>query len=239
MLHILVLLFSITTLAGFTIRYTVPNEENEIILLVDVSDTEAVVQADRDAFIQTFLDDNQLKYNSYKVGVVTFGFDQNYAVPLTNEIDTIYDAYKEADLPDTSATNIASALKYAKTLFSDLETGTGKIVLVTDGKETDEEANAVIRSIVAQGTISVDTAYVHSAYEGQDVQIVGITMPEYHVAVGSQCEITVSIQSKNEIDVMMGLTDNGILGGVKQQALTQGLNTVSFSYTIIVTYERK
>ena len=58
-LHILVLLFSITTLAGFTIRYTVPNEENEIILLVDVSDTEAVVQADRDAFIQTFLDDNQ------------------------------------------------------------------------------------------------------------------------------------------------------------------------------------
>ena len=233
-LHILVLLFSITTLAGFTIRYTVPNEDNEIILLVDVSDTEELAQADRDAFIQTFLDDNQLKYNSYKVGVVTFGFDQNYAVPLTNEIDGIYDAYKAADLPDTSATNIASALKYAKTLFSDLETGTGKIVLVTDGKETDEEANAVIRSIVAQGTLSVDTAYVHSAYEGQDVQIVGITMPEYHVAVGDQCEISVSIQSKNEITVMTGLTDNGTLDmaqGIKQQTLIEGLNTVTFTHT--------
>ena len=69
---------------------------NEILLLVDVSDTEERAKARRDEFVRTVLADG--RYDGYKMGVVTFGFTQNYAVPLTYKVDDIYDMYKAAEL---------------------------------------------------------------------------------------------------------------------------------------------
>ena len=43
-------------------------------------------------------------------------------------------------------------------------------MLVTDGKETDEEASAVIRTVAAKG-IRVDIANISTAYDGDDMQL--------------------------------------------------------------------
>ena len=56
-LHTLVMTLCILLLSGFHVRYDVPNEQNEIILLVDVSDTEIEVQTKRDEFVKTVLDE--------------------------------------------------------------------------------------------------------------------------------------------------------------------------------------
>lgn len=215
-LHLTIMLLSILTLAGLTFHYEVPNTENEILLLVDVSNTEEQSAETRDTFIENVLIDS--KRNQYKVGVVTFGFDQVYAVPLTEDIDSIYSAYLDAELPDTSATNIASALTYAKDLFNNPETA--KIVLITDGKETDESAKKVIRTVAAQG-IRVDTVHITSEYVGEDVQIVGTILPDYHVNVGEECTIGLILETTGQASVMIEMEDIGEVNGTTE---TQSLD---------------
>lgn len=230
-LHLCVTVLCISILSGIEFRYTKTNTENEIILLVDVSDTEERAKKERDEFIQTVLDDG--RYDGYKIGVVTFGFTQNYAVELTYDIDEIYDRYVEAPLPDTSATDIASALKFTKDLFTHPESS--KVVLITDGKETDGNALGAIRSLTAQGTI-VDSAYISKDFSGDDVQVTQIKYPETHVKPDTECSITVTVRSLSQTaSTRIELTDNGerTMGDadVKTLALARGDNEVSFNHT--------
>ncbi len=226
-LHSIVMVLAILVLAGINFTYEVTNLDNAIILLVDVSDTEQAAEERRDDFIENFLAESS--YDDYKVGVVTFGFTQEYAVPLTYDVDGIFNAYLEADLPDVSATDIASALLYTRDLFS--ETETKKIVLITDGKETDETAMSVIRSFVKQ-KITVDTVYVPSEFSDDNVQITGVTLPDYHVSVGQECEIGVEIYSKTAVEgAVIEILDNGVLDperAAKTVDLVEGSQVVNF-----------
>lgn len=211
-LHLVVIVLSILAFAGLEFRYQIPNEKNEIILLVDVSDTEAWAKEKRENFIQEVLDD--CKHDGFNVGIVTFGFDQEYAVPLTHEIETVYNSYLNATLPDTSATNIAGALEYTKTLFNHPETS--KIVLITDGKETDKQMTSVVRAIAAQGT-KIDVAYIGSNYGASDIQILGVEYPNHYINQNEECTITLQVQSSVETTATFELYDNGEIGGLEGQ----------------------
>lgn len=227
-LHLIVMTLSVFILSGMTIGYSVPNEENEIILLVDVSETQQPSAERRDEFIQTAL--RQGRYDDYRVGVVTFGYTQVYAVPLTDEIDGIYERYLAADLPDTSATNVAGALTYTKGLFSNPESA--KIVLVTDGKETDNDASSVIRSVAANG-IRLDVVNIASSYGEDDVQIVDVTLPDYHIGIGETCIVGVTVQSSAPAAATIELTDNGAgdASATQSAELTGGTQTFSLKHT--------
>ena len=53
-LHLTVMLLSITVLSGITLEYDTPNAENEVILLVDVSDSsDQKAIEERDYFVRT------------------------------------------------------------------------------------------------------------------------------------------------------------------------------------------
>ena len=232
-LHLVIMLLATLTLAGMQVHYETPNDENEIIVLVDVSDTEEQSKAKRDRFVELVLEDSQ--YDNYKVGVVTFGFDQVYAVPLTYEVDGIFAQYQsslEENLPDTTATNLADALEYTRKLFNNPQTA--KIVLVTDGKETDKNANTTaIRAVASQGT-KMDVAYVASMYAGADVQIVGIELPEYHVNVNEACTLKVLLESNVSSNVVVRLQDVGegnVLESSESYTITDGSQAISFDHT--------
>ncbi len=228
-LHLIVMVLAISALSGMKFHYQIPNEENEIILLVDVSDTEEQAKEKRDQFVRDVL--NYGSFDGYKMGVVTFGFDQEYAVPLTTEVGGIYKRYINATLPDTSATNIAAALTYTKNLFNNPETS--KIVLITDGKETDETASTVISAVSAQGT-KVDVAYIDSAYAGYDVQLMGVTLPDSHINVGVEYTIGLTVQSNYPVEATIEMSDNGVVNaetGVKETNLIKGIQTVNFKHT--------
>lgn len=204
-MHLTVVCLSLFVLSGMTFNYTIPNEKNEIILVVDVSDTQKTAEEARNEFVSTVL--RQSRYDSYKVGVVTFGFDCVYAVPLTDDVESVYDAYLSSSSPDTSATNISDALLYAKSLFENPETS--KIVLITDAKETDKNATEVIRTVSAGGT-KVDVAFVPSSYDKGDVGIVGVTLPDYHVALEEEFNIVVDIASDREGQATVKISDNDV-----------------------------
>ena len=236
-LHTLVMVLAICLFVGTSFSYSIPNKDNELILLVDVSDTEEQSAEKRDEFVETVLD--MARFDNYKVGVVTFGYDQVYAVPLTTDVLGIYDKYKLADLPDQSATNLAAALTYAKDLFSN--PSGGKILLISDGKETDEKALSVIRSVSAQG-IKVDTALIGSTYAGSDVRVIEAKLPETHMKSGVEYDFSVSLQVKAGDAPLTGtvtLYDNGIADDATAQAvdLTGGTRELTFKHSFASALE--
>lgn len=229
-LHLTIMALSVSALSGMIFTYTVDNPANELILLVDVSDTEAESALKRDALVGQIVEESG--YDKIRTGIVTFGFDQRYAVPLTDDTDSIYEQYLNAELPDTSATDVAAALNYAATLFSDAESS--KIVLITDGKETDENAASVIGTIAAQG-IWVDAVYIPSDYENDNVQVVDVALPDYHVNVNEECAIGVTVRSKIPTSgTVIELVDNGVLNedtGRQAVDLNEGRQLINFRYT--------
>lgn len=235
-LHMLVMVLCISVLAGMEFRYDIPNEANEIILLVDLSDTTKGFVSDVDENINSNVDDfvaeiiDESLYSDFKLGIVTFGFDQKYVVPLTMDLYDAYNIYKQAERPDTSATNIAAALNYAKDLFDNPKSG--KIVLVTDGKETDESADTVIRSVAAMG-IRVDVAQVSDQKDNSEVQLIGAVMPEYHVNPEDSCALGVNVQSNCMGTATLALYDNGGEAETQQVDLNVGSQIFYFNHTFI------
>lgn len=231
-LHCTIMTLAILLLSGLTFRYQIPNSENEIILLVDYSDTEEQSADARDSFVETVLD--YCSNNNFRVGVVTFGLDQKYVAELDDDLDDVYKQYMNAAPPDVSATDIASALQYAKGLFNYPETS--KIVLITDGKETDRKAQEVIGSIQAQGT-RVDVALIPSEYSDNDVQILDVELPDYHVALNEEFDITVTVRSNaSYANAEIRLFDNDTLvseATLDEVTLTGGdqIFTIKHSFT--------
>ena len=78
-MHLIIMVLSITLLAGMTAEYYIPNTETEVILLVDYSYTLDDSEDAVDGFIKTVVDNCD---SMYKLGIVKFGYDQVYAVEI-------------------------------------------------------------------------------------------------------------------------------------------------------------
>lgn len=205
-LHCLTITLLTFALAGLTFVTTISNTANELIILVDMSDTQNETADSRDAFINDVL--RESVYQNFTVGIVTFGLDQVYAVPLTTDVNSVYDRYLKAELPDTSATDIESALEYARTLFNHPDSG--KLLLVTDGKETDGDviSSSMVSAIVAQGT-KLDTVYISSDYKDSEYQILDVKTPDVQVKKGVEYTLEAEILSMGDGFVRVNLYDNG------------------------------
>ena len=131
-LHMTALVLSITVLSGITFQYDVTNKENEVILLVDKSHSNENSLDEKDMFVRDVING---AYSDFKIGVVTFGYNQVLAAPISSDTDEVLRGYLTAESPDDTATDIASALTYAASLFSKPESA--RIVLLSDGVETD------------------------------------------------------------------------------------------------------
>lgn len=186
-LHSLVMLLCISLLSGISFSYDVPNRENEIIVLVDASYSNRESQEKKDEFIQSVIDESG---RGFSVGVVKFGYDQVYAAPLSHDLNRVFREYLSSEEPDVSATDFTSALRYASELFTKPETG--KIVLVSDGIETDGNALGVVKSLAAQG-IKVDVKHFPDEV-ASEIEVVGIDLPDYNVKAGEAFPITLHIR---------------------------------------------
>ena len=209
-LHTIVMTLCVLIFAGFNITYDIPNTENEVILLVDTSYSGRENQAQMNSFVESVIDSTN---SQFRVGVVTFGYGQSYAVELTHDVQGAYEQYLQA-LADNSynsgleASDIASALEFTATLFDHPESA--RIVLLSDGAETDHEATKVIRSIAAQG-IKVDTVYFPQEEAEIEVQLLGVTTPNKSLRVGEAFALELTLQSKPGNDdqyVTVQLYDN-------------------------------
>lgn len=230
-LHLIIMVLSIAVLSGMTFNYDVPNTENEVMILVDMSFSGKETENNKNEFIRSVINTSSV---NFQVGVVTFGYDQVYAAPLTNDTDKVYRQYLNADLPDISATDISSALTYTSKLFAHPETA--KIVLITDGIETDGSALSTIKSVAASG-IKVDTAFFPTVF-ADDVQLIDIQVPDYNIIVGNMFTMSVTVQSSYSGSAYITMLDNGVAGTPVLVDLKKGLQTVDVNHTFEESEER-
>lgn len=187
-LHTTALVLSICVLAGMDFQYDVHNKENEVILLVDTSDSNEDSDTLKDDFVREVITD---AYSDFKIGVVTFGYNQVLAAPISGDTAEVLRQYLTAEEPDNTATDIASALTYASTLFTKPESA--RIVLLSDGVETDLSALEVIKGIAAQG-IKVDTVHFPDEH-GDEVQITYTTLPDSTLRAGEPIKVKIGMKS--------------------------------------------
>lgn len=201
----LAVFLAVNLLAGVSFSYELPNTENEVIILVDASESGEERANDRDEFIRSIIN---VCEEDFKIGIVKFGFDQKYVSELSGDTDAVFSKYLASSDPDTSATDIASALKYASTLFTNPHTS--KIVLISDGIETDSAATTVIKAIAADG-IKVDTISLSNT-EKDEVQIVSAQAPEQSIVLGETFSINITLRSNlgnSEQEMVLRVFDNG------------------------------
>ena len=121
---------------------------------------------------------------------------------------------------------------FARSCFTHPESS--RIVLISDGKQTDKNAADVARSLSVQGTI-VDTVFVSSQFSGADVQISSVERPDYNVKVNEESAFTVNIfASEPATGATVQLFDNGELdveSALEDTEITRGEQSFVMRHT--------
>jgi preprotein translocase subunit YajC len=223
-LHIIVSTLCILIFSGLQITYDIPNTESEVLLVVDTSFSGQENETQKNAFVESVINSTDSRF---RLGVVTFGYDQVYAVELTSRMDGVYEQYLRSRRPNQNyeASDIASALEYASTLFTNPQSA--RIVLISDGVETDNAAQKVIRAIAAEG-IKVDTVHFPNAEAENEIQLLGVATPKQSIRIGEKFMLELTLQSKFEQtrSVEIQLFDNDQESTRKVVDLMDGIQTV-------------
>ena len=223
--HTLAMVLCVAMVAGMTFTYELPNRQNELIVLVDRSDSGTENESLREDFLQDVI--NACDKN-YKLGVVTFGYDTVYAAPLSYDKREAYRQYLAAAEPDTSATNLAGAIAFAAEQFENPKTA--KILILSDGLQTDGNALSAVKLAAAKG-IKVDAVNLANA-EHSEMQILDVKMPENRIIPGQEAKITLTVQTnlKASETATLNVTDMGYKSGSHAVSLEKGIQTVEISH---------
>ncbi len=227
-LHIISMVLVINLLAGLGFSYEVPNEENEVILLVDVSDSTEKESDSKDDFVRSVID---ICGEGCKIGVVKFGHGVNYAVKLTDDKESAFENYLTSENPSGSATALADALKFTASLFTNKKTS--KIVVVSDGLETDGDALVSLNEILSEGTV-VDSAIIEKE-QVEDIQIVSAVVENSDIVIGENFVIDLTVKSnstESEEAAVLRLYDNGKLYGETIVGIKNGDNEIPVSLSL-------
>lgn len=227
-LHLCMIVLSVSVLSGLGFAYERSNLENEVMLVVDVSHSNKTSDEKKNEFIQAVLQEHE---SIFKIGIVTFGYGQEYAAELSYNIDTVYNQYLDSlatGRPDDSATDIASALDFAKSKLTSPKTA--KIVLMSDGIETDGDALSKIMSMVLDG-LKIDTVFFPNEMIDKEVQIIGVELPDYNIDVNESVTIKLTVQSKFAGIASVILTDNDTENPEVPVTLGGGIETFNIKHT--------
>ncbi len=239
-IHICMVLVVTLAMAGTV--YTSVITRTEVIVVADMSDSTEARADEIDGYIAE-LEDSLIGNSS--LSIVTFGRDYELLVGFDESLRSV-----RHTTVDGTATDIASALDYAGTLFSD--NSIKRVVLITDAHQTDtRQDSALIRTVdnLFATNVQVDAIYLDGnlGEDREEVQVSGVdfTKSTYrgHLAeaelllmsnYSGRCIITL-VQGENELEV-------------RTATLTPGFNLESFTlptdkdgsfdYTIKVNAER-
>lgn len=220
-IHVLMAVLITFTAAGTKIVTVVT--QTDVYVLADVSYSASKNLDEMDEYI--FELSNNLPRNS-RIGVICFGKDYKLLTRLGEPLRSV----KEADVDD-SATDIISVLNYAGSIFRD---GVVKrIVLITDGKNSDEsDPNALKRAVDAltADDVHVDAIYLNDnlSEDAHEVQLTGVEFSQ-NVYLNRAEQATAEIKSSYETQAMVALYSQSEKIAERAVALVSGTNYVSFS----------
>lgn len=194
-LHVLII--ACVVLAAGGLVYTTVMTRTKIYIVADVSHS-ASRDLDRiDEYISEIQEN--LPQNS-RLGLVCFGRDS----VILSSSGTRIKSVKEA-VVDDSGTDIAAALDFTSTIFSEGELK--RIILITDGADTGAEGGviAAVERLMAKD-IKLDTVYLDSNLKEGEAEV-QISEAEYTRAtyLGHETFLKLLVESNTDTDVMVDL----------------------------------
>lgn len=224
--HILIAVFVTLVMAKTSLEVVMT--ETNVYVLADVSYSSNENLKKIDEYIDD-LSDN-LPRNS-KMGLVCFGKDYELMNTPDEEMRSVLDSNV-----DDSATDIASALEYTQTLFKD--DVIKRIVIISDGKETNSSNIVSIIASLAADDIYVDAIYLdNNIKEGVNEVLISDINYNPSTYVNNDVKATLLVQSNTDCKAILNVTKNGSDFYNKALTLTKGLNVVNFSLDTSVSGE--
>ena len=214
--RLLVLVLVILAMAGVSVSQK--QKRTETIFLVDISDSMKDNLEDMEQYLrQTVSDMPEKNY----VGIVAFGKDTAVDQFLSDK--KIFSGFTAA--PVTTATNIERAVTAAVSMFDE---GVAKrLVLITDGAENEGSMSLAAATLKGSDVELLSIGMEDSISGNSEVYIDGLTVPSV-IHAGDHYNVTVSVTSNVETDVLLSLYAGRTMKGQQQIHLTKGSNQFVF-----------
>lgn len=214
--HILIAIMLILSLAKTTFESIIT--ETNIYILADVSYSSNNNLDLIDKYIDDLIDN--VPKNS-KIGVVCFGKDYQLLVDLGEDIKSV----KEANIDD-SETNIYSALEYTSSLFKD--NVIKRIVIISDGKETNESNIVSLVNSLSAENINIDAIYLDNNAT-EEVKEMQINQVDYVSAtyLNEKEQVNIVIQSSVNGKAILSLSCDDEIYEEKAIYVNEGYNYIS------------
>lgn len=207
-------------------QFLTSSQEVELYLVADCSDSQ---KTNVEQIAKTV---NQIRSeadNTTKVGLVAFAKDFKVLykagsnlndADVTKSLNSVF----EADDFNRSATDIQGALEYTDSLYN--PEAVKRMVLITDGIETDNSALSAVETLLANN-VSLDAVGLDQK-TGDEVAITGLEYTD-HCFLNRKEEVKVMIRSKKGAPATLTLTSDGEVISTQSLTLSKGLNIATFS----------
>ncbi|MDE6597305.1 MAG: VWA domain-containing protein [Clostridia bacterium] len=206
--------------------------QTQVVVVADVSYSAEKNLDTVDGYVKDLK--KRLPRNS-KMGVLCFGKDYKLVTPIGKRFNTVKNS-----AVDKTETNITSALEYAGTLFA--EDSIKRIVLVTDGRQSDMRDSSSLRRTVdalTSNDIRVDAIYIDDTIPDtvDEVQITGVEYNE-NTFINHRERVTVNLKSNKEVqDVKIYIDKNGENIVTVSEMLEKGSASFNFNLDTSVSAE--
>ncbi len=158
LLHMVICVLLSLSIAGFKTEEI--KHDTMIYFVVDASNSSERTFQEMDKYIHDF---NEKVSVSSKIGIVAFGKDSEELVQPGQPLKSV----TMANI-DNSATNMQDALLYTASLFD--ESYKKRIILLSDGKETDGDVLSIASQVVEKD-IRIDAVFFSSDLKDEDKEI--------------------------------------------------------------------
>lgn len=230
-LHLIVVVLLVIVLSGMKIHNNYVSRKSDIIVLIDQSTS----QMDNQEAIQNFLEDvvDQLP-SDYNIGIMEFGQDTIYVAQMGRNKAAVLLNYTNNKLQaNRAATNIEQALLYAQNQLDNKVDG--RIILVSDGRQTDGHATIAAKALADSGT-RVDVKYIQPKSYQMDAQISRLVLPQNPVR-GMSTVMNVVIDSVTtglaDLNISYTNSEGVLISDTQEVMLSPGTLTYSFEHVFV------
>jgi Mg-chelatase subunit ChlD len=198
-IHLVIITLLSLVLSGMTIDNSFVSKKSDIIILIDQSKSQMRHEESITAFITSVI---ETLPDGYRVGIITFGNNQLYTSELSSNKEQILSNYlNQTTVIDASVTNIEDALLYASNQLDNVSNS--RIILVSDGRETDGNALNAARKLSSAGA-RVDVKYITPSLYINDASISRVLVsnnPQRGENVAIQVFIDSDIQTLSQLSI--------------------------------------
>jgi len=232
-IHMILIVLLTSLVSGIRIEETTTAPtDTSVVFVVDVSKSNDIMKEDMNELMHDIVDASKNQDGNTKFGLVLFAnevMEDSVKKPGELDIDAAnYIQYSTAE--EISESNIYKALKYAHNMFDPEERLNKRIVLLSDGRETEGEARSAVRGILDDG-IKLDCAHFDLTNSGEpEIQVISIST-NGKVALDGYVLINVQIKSTDKAKGTLTIHD-GEYKHEEQVSLVKGDNKFQVEYKV-------